>query len=204
MPVADRSWRSAKRRDAYIVEDDIYGIYAAKGGLTYRELAPERVYYLTSLSKCLSPLLRLGVLVPPTVRLEGIKRSLRAQLSGVAPIVIELGCALIEQGAADTAAASLRAEAQARSQLAKQIFGLDSLPMPGGAPHIWLPMEQAAADRLACQALDRGVRVATGAGFSISGNSPAGVRLSILAPQERADAERALKIVQELRPTLTA
>ena len=53
------------KRNSYIIEDDIYGIYAGKGGPLYRELLPERVFYVTSLSKSLTPLVRLGVVAPP-------------------------------------------------------------------------------------------------------------------------------------------
>lgn len=129
----------ARQYDAVIIEDDIYSVHSAKGGPTYRELDPERVYYLTSLSKCLTPLARLGVLLPPASRLSGIARSLRAEAFGAPPISLEFGCALIEMGADTLSADALRKEAALRTDMAARILKPPALPMPEGAPHIWLP-----------------------------------------------------------------
>ena len=189
---------ASARHGAYIVEDDIYGIYAAKGRLTYKQLAPERVYYLTSLSKCLSPLVRLGVLIPPQARLEALSTALRAQISGAPPVTIELGCSLIELGAARTAAKSLCTEARARTHLAQSILGLETPPMPNGSPHLWLAMTEREAAQLSTQAQEEGVRVGDPEKFSIGSGTACGVRLSILAPQHRVDVEKALKILRQL------
>jgi DNA-binding transcriptional MocR family regulator len=183
----------ARKHGAYIVEDDIYGIYAAKHAPTYKELAPARVYYLTSLSKCLTPLLRVGVLAPPEERLSGICRELRAQVFGAAPVALELACALIEQGADREAAEALVKEARLRTDIAKDILRLAHVPMPTGAPHIWLPMHPSEAERLARRAAEQGIRVTPPDAGSIGPQKSGGLRLSILAPTTRYDMEGALR-----------
>jgi DNA-binding transcriptional MocR family regulator len=190
--------RICEKHDAYIVEDDIYGIYAAKGRVTYKELAPERVYYLTSLSKCLTPLVRLGVLVPPGDRIPKLARDLRAQVFGAPPTALELGCALIELGADTVAADRLRKEAKIRTRLTAKLLRLDHLPMPEGTPHIWLPMPAVEAEKLARRATEHGVRLTPPDATSIGGEKSGGVRLCILAPTNRNDLERALRIVDHL------
>jgi DNA-binding transcriptional MocR family regulator len=183
----------AQKHDAYIIEDDIYGIYAAKRGPTYKELAPARVYYLTSLSKCLTPLLRVGLLAPPEDRLGGICRELRAQVFGAAPVALELACALIELGAHRDAAEALVKEAKLRTGIAKDILRLSHVPMPTGAPHIWLPMRPMEAERLARRAAEQGIRVTPPDAGSIGPGKSGGLRLSILAPATRYDTEGALR-----------
>src|SRR5690606_23418293 len=118
------------RHDAFIVEDDIYGLYAASGRHTYKEAAPERVYYLSSLSKCVTPLVRLGVLAPPAERIPQIAKRLRAEIWGAAPHALEMGCSLLELGAAESTGAALRKEAKARAALTASILKLDHLLMP--------------------------------------------------------------------------
>jgi DNA-binding transcriptional MocR family regulator len=187
--------RVCERHDAYIVEDDIYGLYAAKGRVTYKQLAPDRVYYLTSLSKCLTPLARVGVLVPPEDRQAQITRALRAQVFGAAPVALELGCALIELGADRVAADALREEAKLRTGLAAEILALRSVPMPEGCPHLWLPMPALAAEKLARRASEHGVRLTPPDATSIGGETSAGIRLCILAPPRREDLEHALRTI---------
>lgn len=187
-----------RKRDAYIVEDDIYGIYAARGRVTYKQLAPERVYYLSSLSKCLTPLVRLGVLVPPEDRLPPLVRALRAQVFGAAPTALELGCALIELGADRIAAEALRKEAKARTELTARLLRLDSVLMPEGTPHIWLPMPAIKAEKLARRSSEHGVRLTPPDATSIGGEKAGGIRLCILAPAHRHDLERALRTLVRL------
>lgn len=187
-----------RKHDAFIVEDDIYGIYSTENRLTYKALDPERVYYLTSLSKCLSPLVRMGILAPPNDRMGKLTRDLRAQVFGASPTSLELGCALIELGADRIAATKLRDEAAIRVNLAARHLGIDALPMPEGAPHIWLPMAASKAEKLVRRASDRGIRLTPPDATSIDGDRSAGVRLCVLAPEDRNDLERALRTVADL------
>ncbi len=172
-----------RKRDAFIVEDDIYAIYAAKGRVTYRQLAPERTYYLTSLSKCLTPLVRLGILVPPQGGADDLRRAMRAQTFGVAPAALELGRALIELGADRTAAERLREEAKVRTELAQAILGLAGLAMPDGSPHIWLPLPKGRESAFAAEAETAGVLVTPpGTGSVRGGEPPGGIGFASLRP----------------------
>lgn len=185
------------RHEAWIVEDDVYGVYASTPAATYKARAPERVYYLTSTSKSLSPLLRVGVLAPPVDRLPALQRRLRAEAWGMSPLAIEIGCALIENGTAAHVAAALREEAAARIQLAVELLGVTP-PMPAGAPHLWLPMPMTEAERLVRRAADRGVRL-TPPDATVLGQEVGGVRLCLMAPPRQSDLVRALRVVATLR-----
>jgi DNA-binding transcriptional MocR family regulator len=187
-----------RRNDAYIIEDDIYSIYAQSKARPFRELAPERVYYLNGLSKSLTPLVRVGVLVPPRERRAAIAARLRAEVWGTSPFDFEVARALFEADVHLKARDILVAEARHRVALACRLLGLDNAPMPQGAPHIWLPMAMASAEQLARRALERGVRVTPPDATTVSGEKSGGIRLCLIAPPQRTSLERALRILAEL------
>lgn len=186
-----------RRHGAFIVEDDVYGLYQAKDAPTYRALDPAITWYLTSTSKALSPLMRVGVLVPPREVYPQVARRLRAEVWGAAPVSIEIACALIETGVAARVAGELKTEARERISLAAAMLQLDP-PMPDGAAHIWLPMPAAEAERLVRRAADAGVRLTPPEATAVD-DAVAGVRLCVMAPARRADLVKALRVVAELR-----
>ncbi|MBE0579035.1 PLP-dependent aminotransferase family protein [Devosia sp.] len=181
-----------RRHGAMIVEDDIYGIYAAKGKLTYRELMPDQVIYVTSLSKSLTPLMRLGVVAPPATLLAAMRKRMRAESWGLPPYVAELGTAMLEIGMGEEAAAILRSEGLARLELTRAKLGIGAVPMPGGAPHLWLPMTPLKAEQFVRRASEAGVRITPPSATQVGDSPVAGVRLCIMAPSSRAVLERAL------------
>jgi DNA-binding transcriptional MocR family regulator len=187
--------RVAAQHDAVIVEDDIYGLYAAKGRLTYRELVPERTFYVTSFSKSLTPLVRLGVIVPPAALVVAVRKRLRAESWGLPPYVAELAAATIEIGLAGEAATALRAEGLARLQMTQAELGLVQVPMPGGAPHVWLPMPPLKAEQFARRASEAGVRITPPSATQVGAEPVSGVRLCIMAPPARATLGRALRVI---------
>lgn len=188
----------AESHEAFIVEDDIYGHYAAKGGMTYKSLARERTFFVTSLSKSATPLLRLGLVVPPKDFRAAMARRMRAESWGLPPFVAELAAVLLESGVGRVVMEKLRDEARARMELAQGIFGLDSVPMPAGAPHLWLPMSPIAAERLARRASERKVRITPPGVTQVGVSTIGGVRLCIMAPPQRGELERGLRVVAEL------
>lgn len=186
------------RHDAFIIEDDIYGIYARTGATPFYELAPGRVYYLNGLSKSLTPLVRVGVLVPPRERRSAIASRIRAEVWGASPFDIEVARALFDAELHLKAREILLAESRHRIALAQEVLGLGDLPMPHGAPHIWLPMPTGSAEQLARRALERGVRVTPPDATAVGGEKSGGIRLCLMAPAQRSSLERALHLLMDL------
>ncbi|HEV7434286.1 MAG TPA: PLP-dependent aminotransferase family protein, partial [Pseudorhizobium sp.] len=165
------------KHEAYLVEDDIYGFYSENRAPTFKELAPDRVFYLTSLSKCLTPLVRLGAIIPPSGIRQAIAKRMRAEVWGGSPIALNIACALLDLGAYEAATAALRSESQQRLQLARSILG-DSLPdLDRLSPHIWLPMSMLEAERLARRASEKNVRLTSPSASALGSEAPGGVRL---------------------------
>jgi DNA-binding transcriptional MocR family regulator len=187
--------RVAGAHGAVIVEDDIYGIYAAKGRLTYRELLPGQVIYVTSLSKSLTPLVRLGIVAPPPALMAAMRKRLRAESWGLPPYVAELATAMLEIGMGEEVAAALREESFARVELARRILGIGTVPMPDGAPHLWLAMDPLKAEQFARRASEAGVRITPPSAAQVGAAPVAGVRLCIMAPPGRAMLERGLGVL---------
>lgn len=183
---------------AYIIEDDIYSIYSQSKAKTFYETDPNRVYYINGLSKCLTPLTRVGVLVPPRERRARLAARIRAEIWGASPLDVEVARALIEAGVHLKARATLVAEAKQRIALARRLLGLKEVPMPEGAPHIWLAMPTADAEKLARRALEHGVRVTPPDATAVVNEKSGGVRLCLMAPPRRASLERALGILSDL------
>lgn len=191
-----------RRRGVAIVEDDVYGHYAKEPGLTYKDLAPDIVYYVNSLSKPLSPLLRVGVIVAPTQRRPAIAEALRAEIWSVPPLTGAIAAELIEAGTATRISTLLREEAVVRVGMAVDaLSGLRSgivYPDAAPAPHVWLPMPLAAAERVARRALERGVKVAPPSASVVDEATGSGLRLSILAAPSRTALKRGLDVVASI------
>ncbi len=78
----------ARRADAWIVEDDPYSRLFDAPVPAVASLAPERTFYLATLSKCLSPGLRIAFLAPPEGPIaERMAESLRAIAQMPSPLM---------------------------------------------------------------------------------------------------------------------
>src|SRR3546814_12138174 len=59
----------ARRRKLTVIEDNVYNFLAPDAPPPLKSLIPEQCFYVTSLSKCIAPGLRVGsVVAPPTSR----------------------------------------------------------------------------------------------------------------------------------------
>ena len=84
-------------------------------------------------------------------------------------------------------------------ELTAEILDLDDLPMPQGAPHVWLSMPQIEAERLARRASEEGIRLTPPDATAVGGPQADGLRLSVMAPTTLSDLEEALRRIARLR-----
>jgi len=188
----------ARKHDLWLVEDDIYAVYAgANHPPPLAVLAPERTFHVSGVSKSLAPGLRAGYLVtPPGEPLERVLRAVRALAYAPPAFGGLIATQWIEDGTADAIVAEVVAEMTARMALARQILGAAMEPPASvSCPHVWLPMGELHAERLAGRALRGGVEVTPPSAPVVEPGLESGVRLCLGAARDRAELEQGLQVV---------
>jgi DNA-binding transcriptional MocR family regulator len=188
--------RIARAYDLWILEDDVYAACVAKPLPPLAALAPERTFYIGGLSKILAPGLRTSYLVAPdTAEAEALARGVRASTYSPPTFGSLIATQWIEDGTADALVEEVRTEIAVRRKLAFQLLG-DALERGAGeAPHVWAPMSELAAERLAGRCLREGVEVTPPSAPIIEPSLISGVRLCLGASRDRATLERGLTVV---------
>ena len=192
--------RIARKHDLTIVEDDVYSVLAQPGERTLAELAPERTFYVNSLSKALAPGLRVGFLIPPPSHFDASVLAMRATTWTSNP----LGCLVMAQwmadGTAEAAIGLMREEAAQRTAIARSVFG--ELIAPGQRPtfHIWIPMASQQAERVAREALANGIAVTPPSAPIVDARAISGIRISLgsIAREELGPVLQRLRAIMRL------
>lgn len=187
----------ARRAGATLIEDDIYGHLAADPLPTLASLDPERVIYVSSLSKCVAPGLRIGYLAAPERLMARLNEALLV-LGWTAPALhAALARELVSSGAAKECADAHRAEALRRAELARRHLGSAFISGPLAAYHGWLRLPAPWQDHDAAAALQRqGVLVSPAHNFHVGESPvPAALRLSLGATPNLGTLAQALATI---------
>ena len=190
----------ARCRNITIVEDDIYAPFVStqQRPAPLSAYAPERSFHIASLSKAIAPGLRCGYLIAPDdAALEGVVRCVRAFSYAPAVFGALIGTQWIEDGSAHEICDAARRSVAERLTVARRILGpaIEGPYLPI-APHVWLPMSDLDAERVAGRALRQGVAVTPPSIPIVDAAQMSGLRLCIGAPADIASLERGLKIVR--------
>jgi DNA-binding transcriptional MocR family regulator len=187
----------AKAADLWIAEDDPYARLFDAPLPAIATLAPERTFHLATLSKCLSPGLRMAFLTPPEAMATQTMESLRAVALMPSPLATAVVSAWIREGVAERLLAGVRREARARRAIAAEV-----LPLARGAAegiHVWLDLpagwDSARVHRFA---QEKGVALVTADAFAASDQYPNGLRISLGGPTKQAVLRGALENVAAL------
>ncbi|HEV7310810.1 PLP-dependent aminotransferase family protein [Ensifer sp.] len=182
-----------------IIEDDAYGALPVSPPPPLASLAPELVYYVGGLAKCLSPALRIAYLVVPdsrsSIRLEG---AIRATVGMASPLAAMIATRWIEDGTADAALAAIRAETAARQQIAAELLPTATLRTDPSAFHAWLRLPQPwTRGELNARLQAAGVSVVVSDAFALD-MPPEAVRLGLGAATSRTELKNSLSIIADL------
>ncbi|WP_100216142.1 PLP-dependent aminotransferase family protein [Paraburkholderia hospita] len=189
----------ARKHGVPIIEDDAYGMLPRQALTPLAGLAPELVYYIAGVAKCLSPALRVAYVVPPdtrsAARLAGAIRSLTSMAS---PVTVAVATRWIQNGTADAITAAIRDETAARQEIARELLPPGAFPTNPESFHLWLPIP---APWTRAEFTTRlrllGIGVVGSDSFAL-GPAPEAVRLGLGAPTTREDLRRSLQIVADL------
>ncbi len=183
-----------RAHDVPVVEDGVYRT-GSEEKPPLVSLAPDRCLCVGSLSKTVSPGLRVGVLVVPPHLARSASVALQAMPFAPSP----LSCAVIEDwlanGTIDAVRAELTEEAARRADLATALLrGRPLICRPAGF-HAWLPMPRQAADRFAAAAAGLGIAVTPPQAVMTDPNDEdSGIRLCLGGPP-LGDLTRALTLL---------
>ncbi|NHN85711.1 aminotransferase class I/II-fold pyridoxal phosphate-dependent enzyme [Acetobacter musti] len=188
--------RLCRRFDALIIEDGVYVCKPDNALPDLISLAPERVFHVSSLSKILSPGLRIGALTPPEPFREACLGALLCSSLMIAPLSYAMMAQWMQDGTATSVRQSLRTEAARRRELAASVLGSRMVTPAYDAFHVWMPMPASQVQAVITQARSYGVLVTDPAPFHAEAKSePSGVRLC-LGPAPLPDLTEALHRVR--------
>ncbi|RYF95124.1 MAG: PLP-dependent aminotransferase family protein [Caulobacteraceae bacterium] len=189
---------TARRQDLWIVEDDVYGLYAGTSRHPpIAALAPERTFFVAGLSKLVAPGLRAGVVVAPDpAGRERILLALEGLYGAGDTFSRMIAAQWVEDGTAEAIARENIAEAEVRLAMALDILG-PAAERPGGEAslHLWLPLAELEAERVAGRALRGGVQLTPADSPLVGEGTTRGLRLCLAAVRERGRLEQGLRIV---------
>lgn len=129
----------AARHGLRIIEDDAYGLLPSEPLPALAALAPGLTYHVATLSKALSPALRVAYLVAPDpAEAARLAASLRANTLMASPLLTGLATAWVRDGSAHALLGAIRRECAARQRAAREALPAGSFDAHPEGLHLWL------------------------------------------------------------------
>jgi DNA-binding transcriptional MocR family regulator len=162
-------------------------------------LAPDMVYHIAGLAKCISPALRIAYLVVPDARAAArVSGAVRATASMASSLTAAIATRWIEHGTADAVLAAIRQEAGARQVIATKILPAEHVLADPEGFHIWLQLTPPwTRGEFTSRLRSAGIGVVASDAFALQ-SPPEAVRLGLGAAETRDDLEQSLHIVADL------
>lgn len=152
-----------------VIEDDVYGFLVKPQRRPLWADLRNQCIYVTSLSKCLGPGLRVGYLRVPTHLRRAVGVTLRASTLMAGPIEAEIAARFIHGGDARRLADEQRARMEALQMVVKDVFHGVKHDAKPSAYHVWLHMPAGWHSRVfAAEARLNGIGVTPASFFCIS------------------------------------
>ena len=189
----------ATRCHVRIVEDDPYWLLADAPPPPIATLAPEQVYYISTLSKCLTPGLRVAfVLIRDPHERARFLAALRSFALMATPLTAALATQWILDGSADGLIAGVRNEARLRHRMARDILA-GRYSGAGDGLHVWLELPAYwTPSQLARAADSEGIAVTPAEAFATGGVSVNAIRISLGSIRDRGRLQAGLQRLSHL------
>ncbi|SFF55500.1 transcriptional regulator, GntR family [Duganella sp. CF458] len=189
----------AQRCKVRIVEDDPYLLLADAPPPPIASLAPEQVYYISTLSKCLTPGLRVAfVLIRDPQERERFLVALRSFALMVAPLTAALATQWIFDGSAGGLMEGVRKEARLRHRMARDILA-GRYCGAGDGLHVWLELPAYWNSlQLARAAASEGIAVTPAEAFATGSESVNAIRISLGNIKDRGRLQAGLQRLSHL------
>lgn len=188
----------AERYNLQIVDDDCFS--CPPSGPAYRDLAPERTWLVTSLSKTISPALRLGLIGAPPGRVDEALIAAQQQFFGLPRPQIDLVEALIRSGEATAIRHDVLAAQAARVRTVRATLGEQDIALRDDAPFGWLRLPRGWRASSFCRAAEaEGILLKAADEFAlVDGHAPNAVRLALNGTLDETRFDGALRTLARL------
>jgi DNA-binding transcriptional MocR family regulator len=187
-----------KRRSALVIEDGVYGLDTDNERIPLAATSPENVIYIASLSKTLSPGLRIGALTLPPGMQDKAEALLRALPIGPSPLSMSVMDDWLANGVIASIRQAINVETRRRSNLAMSVLGRERGRFHPAALHCWLPMSHSKAERFVLTASALGIALTAPSSLVVDPEDEAiGVRLC-LGGCSPDDLKSALFVISDL------
>lgn len=189
----------AQRCKVRIIEDDPYWLLADAPPPPLAAFAPEQVIYISTLSKCLTPGLRVAfVLLRDPLERERFLAALRSFALMVAPLTAALATQWILDGSADRLMAGIRNEARLRHRMARDILA-GRYSGSGDGLHVWLELPAYwNCAQLAHAAASSGIAVTPAQAFATGSVAVNAIRISLGSIKDRGHLQAGLQRLSQL------
>lgn len=189
----------ARQYDLQILEDDCYRL-GTSDAPCYRQLAPERSYYVSSISKSITPALRIGCAIAPEGSGGALHRAAEYGFFGLATPMTDLAAKLLSHPELDVVTARARMGIETYVKTAVNILGGHDLRWRADVPFIWMHLPGGWRASAFCRAAEtRGVRVRAAEEFAMrDAQTPHAVRIAINAGVSLRSFEAAMERLRDL------
>lgn len=188
-----------RRFGVMIIEDDVLYCPPEDRKTPLVAIAPDITIYVGSFSKYFSGGIRVGYLIFPLALQVALQKSLRANCMNVSPLLVDLVCRWLTNGAMNAVDEEIALELRARYRIWRRYFDTDCPHVVAGF-NIWLPLpERFTGLRFRQLLAAQGVHVREAELFAVGHYpAPAAIRLSLTGPTCRAQLEEGLEIIHTL------
>ena len=189
----------ARRYQVPIIEDDAYGALPVQPVPPLAALAPDMVYHVAGLAKCVSPALRIAYLVVPDARaVTRLASAIRATASMASPLTASIATHWIEDGTADEILSAIRREARIRQDIAAAILPAGVAGADPQGFHIWLKLSTPwMRGDFTARLRSAGIGAVASDAFTLAA-PPEAIRLGLGAAANHDELRQSLQIVADL------
>ncbi|WP_109464799.1 aminotransferase-like domain-containing protein [Albibacillus kandeliae] len=189
----------ARRHDMQILEDDCYRVGTNRAP-SYRALAPERGWHVSTLSKVLTPALRVGFVLAPRERSADLRRSAEYGFFGLSQPIAEVTRILLSDPSTRVLCDRVREVTGDYVRLAVNALGMFDLSWDPEVPFLWLRLPAGWRAAAFCRTAERqGVQIRSADEFALrDGRAPHAVRIAVNCQVSKASFESAMLRLQAL------
>lgn len=195
----------AEQYDVTLIEDDPYYHFLDDKLTSLYHLASHRSWHIATVSKCISPSLRVAYIATPDINEAlGLTEEMRISQLMAPPLMTAVVSSWISNNKINEIVHAIKTENIKRQSLAQSIFHQNEVSSHPASPHLWLnlPHGYKALD-FAEQASRIGISIVPSTAFVMSRSRDQAVRISLGASSDYATLKQGLTLLSELyRPDL--